>query len=451
MTTLAGFAREMIRRAPGEVLGRVEAVASLAVGSVTVTALATGSRPSDEFVGKYMTRRETATAADRVRRISSYTTGTGLLAHSGANYGDTTATNEFVEITLVEPKDIDNAIQMALATTTRLDRETLPTFIHTDYQLNALSWIQSPSDIVRVCYSPNPVLSRDRYMEKWNTVDSSGNQRLDWWTLSGASATYARSTDSRKNGYSVTVTRAGTDAVMTQTVGLLETGVSGDTLRGRTLTFVVVGKTAVASRLRGWASDGTQTVYTSYHTGGNTWEELTGTIAIASTASSLTFGWGVYGGDTTATVTDCYITEIYGPATQRDSWPERDLPPADWRFDQGQLTNALELPNVGRNGQYVIYSLRAWPQFDQARLLAGSADADSSDAWLDTIADAALARLFGALRWNRGEDTSRYEGLAMEFAKKSEQSRLKHLRMDEADRGGLPLPRSMLAPAARRM
>lgn len=61
-------------------------------------------------------RPDSATAADNWRWAGDLTTSTGLLAHTGANYADTTVTSETVNIIYygVRWEDIDDAISRVL-------------------------------------------------------------------------------------------------------------------------------------------------------------------------------------------------------------------------------------------------------------------------------------------------------------------------------------------------
>ena len=124
-SSLKEIAREILNhRELG--LGRVETIASLTTTTAVVTALATGGRSAQEFVEKWMLRRDTATAADRLRRCTSFTSSSGTLTHAGTNYADTTATSESIEIWDIEPKFVDQAINATLHRLKREDREIFP-------------------------------------------------------------------------------------------------------------------------------------------------------------------------------------------------------------------------------------------------------------------------------------------------------------------------------------
>ena len=440
-STLKQIAREMIAR--DQNLGRQESIASLTTTTAVVNALATGGRSAQEFVDKWMLRRDTATAADRLRRCTTFTSSSGTLAHTGTNYGDTTATSETLEILNYEPYLIDTAINVTLSRLQREDREVLPTHGGSKYWLGDLTWIEKPSDIVRIAYLPNPVLSRNRDFQKWNAYDSSDNLTADWWTLAGASATYARSSTQEWQGNSTAaITRSGTNATFLQPVGLLDTGVDADNLRGETVTIVARVWSAVASQVRGRVTDTASTTNTSYHTGGSGWEELTTTHTVSSTASSLSFGLSVESDNTVCYVGECYL--VRGTITdtvRRDDYIDREeeMGTADRFYNQAE--NALILPKRNLGGQYVIYSARGYPKMQEARILAGTADADSTDAPLIPIATGALGRLYEFL----GDDKN-----AAKWNWKFEELALKHLYQRNPRGDGVFLPRTMMGYPARR-
>lgn len=106
---------ELGERTAGFYHGSIDA---LAVGSVTVADVLRGL-DSESFSGQetIIYRPDAASAADTVRRAGSLTSATGLLAHTGTNYSDTTATSETIEFWHhgVRPdKDVHPAINRAL-------------------------------------------------------------------------------------------------------------------------------------------------------------------------------------------------------------------------------------------------------------------------------------------------------------------------------------------------
>lgn len=123
-----------------------------------------------------------------------------------------------------------------------------------------------------------------------------GSAAPDSFTLSGAGATIARTgaamADTFTFGagpYAAKITRAGTDADLTQTIIAGADWASYEKAEGRK---VVVGcwiKTSIASHARLVISDGATETNSSYHTGGGSGEFLTALHTISSSASKLEF------------------------------------------------------------------------------------------------------------------------------------------------------------------
>lgn len=458
-TTLTGIRRHMLdRTVDKELLGQAETITGLAAQTVTVGQLATGGGAAQSYALQWLLRADNAAAAsaDRLRRCTDFATATGVFTHAGTAYADTTITGETLEIWKYHPRAADLAIRLAQSRIKRLHRYVYPTVANeTRYYLHPMSWVAKNSDIERVAYCPSPVLNRNRHFEHWNTVSTGGVLQPDEWTLAGADATMARNaTTVRRGQYSVAITRAGTDATLSQTVGLLETGVSADSLRSVSVTAVAVVNASVASQVRVQWLDGTQTISSSYHTGGGTWEELSTTVTVtAATASTLTLRISVEGSNTVCYVDECYIVAEQGlsDAVRRDTYDESNLTRDDYFFDQS--TKSITLPAQGRGGQYVFYTRRPYPQFDEARVRAGTADADVSDVPMELCAVGAIARMFEGMAQTDSKDRARYGQLAAEWDVRFETMALAHY--DQAVTGGnnhgwpLPIGRR-LAPVARR-
>lgn len=96
-TTLKAARRALLRRHQ-EDLGIIRPVTALAVGSVTVGSLANTNLLAGKFSNTILARYDAASAADLIRYGGDLTPASGLIAHTGANYADTTATDEFLEI-----------------------------------------------------------------------------------------------------------------------------------------------------------------------------------------------------------------------------------------------------------------------------------------------------------------------------------------------------------------
>lgn len=395
----------MLRQDPA--LGRVDVIASGAATTIVVTALA-GSFPDDHWNGYYLLRSDSAAEA-RQRRCSDFTSSSGTLTQPGPDYSDTTFTSESVEILKHAPHLYDLAINSALHDMRFLDREIIPTTGSDRYSLVDIAWITREDQIHRVLARSSPILSRNRHFDKWNSISSAGALVPDSFTLSGASATMAReATVKRSRKYSVAVTRAGTNAVLAQEVGLLWNSVSGDSLRSETVTLVGVGRSGAASSLRFRINDGVTTSYTSYHTGGATFEELTTEVTVGAAATQLEIA-AVLETDETAYVDELYlIWGSIGDAARADVYSERNIP-----YDIEEEAEAMAL-NIGYakgiGSQLIIEAHRPYLPF--ATVLSG--DGYSCDAPLAEVAILARAELYTTLAAEATDpkQMARFTGLA---------------------------------------
>lgn len=130
----------------------------------------------------------------------------------------------------------------------------------------------------------------------------------DNWVLTGASATVARETGIVKHGItSAKVTRSGTDCHLSVALQS-QAGIGyNQYLNGRTYTFSAWVYATVASRVRLRASYGSVT-FSSYHTGGSSWEYLSVTFT-AGNVASITVGLAVDTGDTSGYIDAAVIVE----------------------------------------------------------------------------------------------------------------------------------------------
>lgn len=398
MPTLTQIRRRMLELEAGA-LGRVVPVTALATGSLTSNVLRFGAK-NQTFSEKWIVRPEAADVADRVRLSLNFTPSTGVITHAGANYADTTATNEEAEILEHQPYMFDLAICKGMQRVRRRYRGLLPTFPGEWYSLHDLDWIRQPSDVLGVAYRGSPVMSRNSYFEDWSAYDASAVLTPDAWVLAGSGGTMARSTTGVRRGkYSVALTRSGTNLTLTNTVGILWNGVSDDSLRGKAVTGYALAQSSVATQVRITVSDGITSTSSSYHTGGGAVEELSVSHTVSSTATTLTIAVEVNGDNTVCYVDTCAL--VYGSLTdavRRDDYQEELLDVSALPFDQGGGALRVKLPQRSFGGQYIITAGRPYAAFPEARIWADQADADSSDAPLDHVAYAALAALYEALR-----------------------------------------------------
>jgi hypothetical protein len=96
MGTLLDHRRALLRAVPE--LGRTYTLTALATGSITIGSLANSNFPTNLYRNAIAWRGEATTAADNLRYLGLLTASSGLIAHTGAVYSDTTVTNEEVEI-----------------------------------------------------------------------------------------------------------------------------------------------------------------------------------------------------------------------------------------------------------------------------------------------------------------------------------------------------------------
>ena len=456
MPTLRAYIGEMLRRAPADSLGREEAVASLTATTAVVTAMATGTISSQKMVNKWLWRPDTATAADRIRICSAFTSSTGTFTHVGTNYADTTATSEYVFILEHDPRIFMDAVQTTLARLKVLDRVEIPTVSNSGrYWIPAaFDWIRDPGDVEAIAWVNNPVLSRNRHFEKWNALATTGGTFVaDDWTLAGTSATLARSTAyTRRGKYVANLTRVGADATLSQTVPLLSVGVDADDLIGETVYVVGVGLATAASRLRFAIVSGTTTGSTSYHTGGTTFEELSTSITIPTDAVDIVIRAEVNTGNTSGYIDElyCFKGSAVTDSLRRDQHSERFLRKDEYSWNQGAGGLVLQTEPTVRGGQLVLYSGRSYPTFDNARVIAGTADGDSSDAPLDAVSVGAIARLYEGLAQKAGVDGTKFAQLAREYEARFQRMALSHRGIVRNSEGAnIPAPRAYALPAAR--
>lgn len=404
MPTLAEIAKEMLVRCPGDdAIGRLAAISSLTATTVVSSALAFGGNSEQRYSQKWLWRITTTTTADKVRFSDSFAPATGTLTHSGTNYTDTTATGEEVIISNFDPYLIREAIDLTVRSLRRLDKTEYPsTKGQRKFWVND-EWIRHPSDIAEVGYSQSPVLSKDRYFDKWGEVGTDGSLQLTHWALSGSGATVARSTAKYWRGsHVVALTRSSSDCEIVQTIPVYRNGVDGYDLRGKSVTFLAWALCGTASRFAARIDDQTGSNSASEtHTGGGTWEELTGQITVDNNSESLTLELQIEDGDVTAYIGEAFLveTEHLSDAVRFDTYQEHVLPDGSYRFDQW---GTLQVNTQEQFNQLLVWSKRPYPGFDSTRLTSGAADADSTDAPKEIVATGAIARLF------RGRADSEY-------------------------------------------
>lgn len=396
--------------------GIVVPITSLTATTITVDALKIGQDPT-QYANRFAYRFDAASGADGVRQVTEFVGSTGVLTHAGANYSDTTATSEYLVLSPFDPFTLRGAAQEVLRSSKRIHWDIIPASGNDRYYLDQFSWVQRPGDVVRLLRRNSPFLGRNGRFEDWNTVSSAGALEPDVWRLSGAAATWTRSTTNPYRGpYEVAVTRAGTDTVVRQFVvgpadadhrSLLHNGV--ESVRGKTVTIVVLCRASAGLALAGFIDDGVGgTTDTSFHTGNGALQELTASLMVDSAAVELSFGFYV-SADVTVHVSECHL--IYGSisdAVRRDAYQRTEV---GYGFEAGAVPRIRPNDRATLGECYEIATRRPYATLDETRLWAGSADGDSIDVPVDLWAYGILAKCYQAYA---GRD-ARYAELATRY------------------------------------
>ena len=465
---------EMLLRAPGDSIGRAEAVSSLTVTTVVCSALATGSVSAQKYIGKWLYRPNTATLADRYRLCTNFAAATGTLTHAGTNYVDTTATGETVYILEYEPSFYLNAINVALSRSRWLsafelpvisneERYWLPTIADPNSRTSHADWIQQPGHIWSIHRNSSPVLSRNRYFSEWgayqtlSTLAQVDTYAPDWWYCATTTSSVRRTVavDTRKGGYEVTLDGTTNAVQLDQNMPLPVSGGTGDSdsWNGRSITAVLVARTSFAAALgvRLVPSTGGSAISSS-HSGSGLWETLTATLTVPTGTTQVTLRILLGSPSGEAVVSECYAYE--GAAAdlndnlRRNDYPETDV---GWRPQMFETVGAqpvLILPRIVRPGQYIVRSQRPYARFDATRFAAALIDdTTTTDAPRELIAMGALGRLYEGLAERQGQDNTRYRELAAEFNHRWEKLATSHRYSRGNPPVGLNLPQSRLLAA----
>lgn len=133
------------------------------------------------------------------------------------------------------------------------------------------------------------------------------NSAPDRWLVTGSGASIAQEVSIVKHGgYSAKLTRAGTDCHFSANIYLF----GGSTyMRGRVYTFGAWVYATAGSRVRLRVNDGTTTTYSSYHSGGSSWEFLTCTFTVGNSATSVDVGLAVDTGNTSGYIDAAGVVE----------------------------------------------------------------------------------------------------------------------------------------------
>lgn len=407
-TTLLAIRRRMLEYEP--IFGRSVALSSLTTTTAVANQLATGTVPAGKYTDKWMLRADASDSADRIRIASNFASSTGTFIHAGTDYADTTATGEVMEVWEYDPFLADLAVQQALDNLRYVDEFIFPTTQNSNIYsfhgdgVSGIDWVNAPADAIKVYYRPSPVLSNNRYFEKWNVISSGGVQQPDHYVLAGSGGTMALDESINDNASygmrrrSLALTRASVNLSLTQRVRLLDQGLI-NSLRGQTITAVGYGLSSVASQLRLAIAGGVTTMNSSYHTGAATYEELTASVTVGATENRLLFGIEVNGDNTV-----CYLAELYlmvgsiNDAVRNDNYEKTELRHGrDYVLENLNPLLLRTNRSYGLGSQLVVAVQRPWPRFDTTRVRAGSADSDTSDVPLHDVAWMAIAEMWSAL------------------------------------------------------
>ncbi|KKN79592.1 hypothetical protein LCGC14_0337960 [marine sediment metagenome] len=161
----------------------------------------------------------------------------------------------------------------------------------------AIALTTSSTAVSAFIFGPNTVTAIDTTTNLQNLIKNGGMEHWsvgtssapDGWTLTGASATVAREGTTFKLGtYSAAVTRAGTDLTLSQDVSGIHPDFQLNYFDSRVVTFGAWVSASVSSTTRLAISDGVGTGTSSFHDGDNTFQFLTVTRTIDSSATDVT-------------------------------------------------------------------------------------------------------------------------------------------------------------------
>lgn len=433
----------MLPGEPGkEPVGRVVTISSLTGTTiVSTTGLLFGGLSEQAYAQKWAWRPKAANTTDTVRMTTAYAPDTGTL--TVATMSDTTATDEYCLISQFSPFEWRLAINRAVATTRYLDMTIIPVIAgQPKHYMHELDWIEFPTQVKSVGYDHSPVITRNRYLQKRNKVNTSGKFEPEFWTVANnASTAPFAATDYRNQKYAYSLERSGgTDATLVQAASAMQTGVAGDRPVGETITVVMVADPDTAGDAQIKITDGTSTASTSTSDGGAALGEYTTSITLNEGATTITTTVTAQTSNAAQKIYEAYA--LVGDLTdsvRRDDYPVYPLRPDQYQFEQGGPL-VIHSPFLGSPGRFHITSERPYVEFDSTRLSTGAADTDETDAPVDVIAAGAIFYLF------RGRGYAE----AKEWERKFDQLRRSHLAM-KTDGPGFPLMGPPLTRAAVRM
>lgn len=186
---------------------------------------------------------------------------------------------------------------------------------------------------------------KDPTYDIWPVSDSAAPAT---YTLAGASATIARAgtglgdTNRKVGDFCAKVTSGGA-AVATLNQMLLPTAAftRADFLKSTSVSVGVWVRSATASAVRVGIADGISTTYTSFHTGGSTWQFLSVTHSVSASATKLELVQEVGAGTITGYFSGS--TVVLGPMRPQNTiLPREDYREVVWEID-GTLATGNDL------------------------------------------------------------------------------------------------------------
>ena len=449
MATLTQYRQAAIQRVNDpNGFARIVAVTAVSGQTVTCASLATGGISSTTMQGRWILWADCSVPADRLRFCTKFDSITGKFFHEGAAY-TSTATGT-LEIWEYNPLMIEQGINTILQRLRFRDLEIIPTNGNGYYWLGQLDWIERPGQVAAVYYAVNPVISRNRFMQKWpqpNANVASATNTPQWWDLSGTDGTCVRTTSNvyRPGQSGALITRNGHDVTFSQTTGLLDDGVIGQDLRGRSVGIYARVKASDDAQVYAYLDDGQSIQQTIYGTKDLQSDLNPGnaTFAISTSATKLEFGIKVVK-DGTVVVSDLCASYLYmNDAVKRNLFPSGpQAPEIPKTWDQSGDLMLTASAGYGLGGQIQVASSRGF--------LPLSADTDTSDAPLAPVAVGAIWKLFEGLSVQPGRDITRFSQLATVWENKFRPLAAKQ-HQTEFGGYGVQMPARLLMPLPRRV
>ena len=451
MPTLAQYRQEAIRRSD-PAIGSVYTPTSFTTRSAVVEALI-GAEKDNHFVDQWIVRAGAASTADRIRQCIESVRGTGTLVIQDV-YADTTVGTELLEVyrARFRVQTLDEAVNQILHMKWRRDAEVFATYNSRQIWLDP-TWIAGAGGILRVGVRPSPVLNRNRRFTKWNLQSSTGVLQPDDWTISGGTSTMAREATIRiRKPYSLAITYVGAAAVVSQNVWDWS-GISANSLRGKTVTVGAWVRSANASSVRLRVYDGVDTSNSAYHTGNSVFSLLTQSHTVNAAATELTISVRVEVSETAYVNDFVVVVDVSSiaatDAVLEDNYHTAWWPSHYWQFDQSNAQSLLWLPTAYSWGQQIIVETRR-PWFVPTTRIA--VDTYSSDAPLEIVAEGVLWLLYKHVAADSSGDARKeYLAAAEEHRKSFDAMAARFIHVPDTDgRTGMPLEGPRAPFASRR-